>query len=298
MSGSIALPPGLSRQRALRGLSAAFARAGIASADEDARILVLAAAELSWVQLIADPDLPLGEAAQARLAALAQRRLAHEPVSRILGQREFWGLTFAITSAVLDPRPDSETVVEAGLRAMAGRRQEPLRLLDLGTGSGALLCALLTVFPNTCGLGVDVSPVAAQVAAANLRNLGLSERGMVIVGNWTGAAAAGFDLIVSNPPYITSADIARLDDDVRLHDPHLALDGGADGFDAYHALARCAGQALAANGAICVEAGAGQAAGICEIFAAQGFVTVAVDEDLSGHARCVTLRRRQGGKQD
>jgi release factor glutamine methyltransferase len=221
---------------------------------------------------------------------MAWRRLAGEPMTRILGRREFWGLSFAVTSAVLDPRSDTETLVEAALRALSARRNAPLRLLDLGTGSGALLCALLTELPNAIGLGVDLSPAAAEVASANLHALDLAARGAIVVGDWTSAAAPGFDLIVSNPPYIATADIAGLDAEVRLHDPHLALDGGESGLDAYRALAKTIGAALASQGVICVEAGAGQANAISEIFAAQGFVTVAMDNDLGGHARCLTLR--------
>lgn len=275
----------------MRALAAAFAQAGIESAHEDARILLQAAGGISRAQLISDPGEPLAAAALTRLAAAAKRRLAREPVSRILGRREFWSLEFKLTRAVLDPRADSETVIEAAFRALAGRRHDALRILDLGTGSGALLAALLTVFREAAGLGVDISAAAARVAAANLQALGLAERGMIIAGDWTSAAAPGFDLIVSNPPYIASASIASLDDDVRLYDPPGALDGGADGYDAYRALARGIGQALAGGGRVCVEAGAGQAAAISDIFAAQGFATAAVDSDLGGHARCVTLRR-------
>ena len=284
------LPPGLTRQQALRTLASAFAHGGVDAAHDDARILLLAATGLSRVQLIADPDAPLGTATAARLTELARRRLAREPVSRILGRREFWGLEFAVTPAVLDPRPDSETVVEAAYRAMAGRRHAPLRLLDIGTGSGALLAALLTVFPQASGLGIDASQEAAALAALNLRQLGLADRALISVGDWAGAAASGFDLIVSNPPYIASADIATLDPEVRRYDPMAALDGGADGLTAYRALALGIGAALAPGGAICVEAGAGQAEAIIEIFAQEGYALAAIEHDLAGHARCLVFR--------
>lgn len=288
--GGFAMPSGLTRQGAIRLLSNALGGAGIDAAREEARALVRAAAQLSPEELIAESGEPLGAEAQARLITMARRRLGGEPVTRILGRREFWGLSFGVTDAVLDPRPDTETVVEAALRAIGGRHAGALRLLDLGTGSGALLCALLTEFPNAIGFGVDLSPAAARVASANLHALGLAARGAVVAGDWTSAVAPGFDLIVSNPPYIPSADIAGLAPEVRLHDPRLALDGGASGLDAYRALATCVGPALAPHGVVCVEAGAGQAAAISEIFAARGFVTVAVDNDLGGHARCLTLR--------
>ena len=284
------LPPGLTRQHALRTLASAFAQAGVDAAHDDARILLLAAAGLTRTQLIADPDVPLDAAAAARLTELARRRLAREPVSRILGRREFWGLEFLVTPAVLDPRPDSETVVEAAFRAMAGRRHAPLRLLDLGTGSGALLGALLTVFPQASGLGTDASREAAALAALNLRQLGLADRALISVGDWAGAAAPGFDLIVSNPPYIASGDIATLDPEVRRYDPLAALDGGADGLTAYRALAVQVGQALAPGGAICVEAGAGQARAVTEMFGRAGLAAVGIEHDLAGHARCLVFR--------
>ena len=286
----LAMPPRLSRQGAVRFLSDALLRAGIGAAREEARVLVRAAARLSPEEMIAESGEPLGAGAQARLQCMARRRLAGEPVTRILGRREFWGLMFAVTSAVLDPRPATETLVEAALRGLRARRNAALRLLDLGTGSGALLCALLTELPNAIGLGVDLSPAAACVATANLRALGLTARGAIVVGDWTSAVAPGFDLIVSNPPYIASADIAGLDAEVRLHDPRLALDGGESGLDAYRTLAKTIGAALAPRGLICVEAGAGQAGAISEIFAAHGFVMAALDQDLGGHARCLTLR--------
>ena len=287
-----ALRPGLSCQQAVRLVAAAFRQADTDCAqDDDARILVLAATGLSRVALIAEPETALSPAAATRLVAMVRRRLAHEPVTRILGRREFWGLEFVVTSAVLDPRADSETVVGAALRAMAARRGERLRILDLGTGSGALLCALLTEFPRAIGLGIDLAPDAAAVAAQNVQRLGLAARGAISVGAWAASAAACFDLVVSNPPYITSADIPRLDPEVRLYDPLLALDGGDSGFDAYATLARQIPQVLAPASAVCIEAGAGQAARISQIFAACGLATAAVDTDLGGHAHCVTLRR-------
>ena len=291
-AGGFSLPAGASRHLAIRLLSEAFKIAGVEAASQDARALVRFAANLSATELIADSSQPLGAAAQTRLALMARRRMAGEPVTRIIGRREFWGLSLAVTDAVLDPRPDTETLVEASLRTLGARRDTPLRFLDLGAGSGALLCALLSACPQAIGLGVDLSPAAAAVASANLATLGLAGRGGMIVGDWARAAAPGFDLIVSNPPYIATADIATLDAEVRLHDPRLALDGGTSGFDAYRALALSVGAALAPQGALCVEAGAGQAADISEIFAAQGFATIAMDRDLGGHLRCLTFRTR------
>lgn len=292
MSALQALRPGLTCQQAVRLVASAFRQADTDCAqDDDARLLVLAATGLTRVALITEPETALSPGAATRLIAMVRRRLAHEPVTRILGLREFWGLEFKVTPAVLDPRADTETVVAAAMRAMAGRQGEALRILDLGTGSGALLCALLTEFPAAIGLGIDLSPAAAAVAAQNVQRLGLAARGAISVGAWAVSAAAGFDLVVSNPPYITSADIPRLDPEVRLYDPLLALDGGDSGFDAYTALAREVGQVLAKGGAVCIEAGAGQAARITQIFAACGLKTVAVEADLGGHERCVTLRR-------
>jgi release factor glutamine methyltransferase len=225
------------------------------------------------------------------------RRLAGEPLSRILGRREFWSLSFTIAPDVLDPRPETETIVEAALADFAGRRDEALRILDLGVGSGALLCALLTEFPNASGIGVDLSARAVEIAKANLAALGLSERGEARVGDWGRGLDREFDLVVSNPPYIRAGDIAGLDREVRDHDPRLALDGGPDGLDAYRALAPQLARLLKpGEGQFYLEFGEGQAEDVRDILATMGLEACAVLTDLSGRARAISGRRASAGR--
>jgi len=278
-------------------LTHAFAAAGIETAALDARILLCAAAGIDHVSLIRDPDLPLGAEAAARLADFGQRRLAHEPVSKILGEREFYGQSFIVSRAVLDPRPETEGIIEAVLEHMAPRKHEALRILDLGTGSGAILAALLGEFQAATGLGIDRSPAACTIAAANLARLGLARRGLIAAGDWFAplAKAARFDIVVSNPPYIESADIAGLAPEVREHDPWLALDGGADGLDAYRAIAAELPAHLAQDGILAVEFGAGQSPAIDAIFTAAGLRVDGTWADLAGHARVKLARQNQRG---
>ena len=277
---------GVSRARAQAQLAERFRRAGLESAALDARVLVCAVCGIDHLALIRDPDVPLGEAA-GPLAAYADRRLAREPVSRILGAREFWGLSFAISPDVLDPRPDTEGVVGAVIDALGGRRVAPLRLLDLGTGSGAILAALLHELPGAFGIGLDRSPAACRMASANLAALGFGERAAVLCGSWSEALTGSFDAIVSNPPYIASHEIAGLDADVRDHDPREALDGGADGLDAYHALLPGLCARLAPGGVGAVECGCDQGDAVAALFREAGLAAVTVYRDMAGHQRVV-----------
>ena len=233
--------------------------------------------------IIADP---------ARAHAFAARRLAGEPLSRILGRREFWSLAFSLSPDVLDPRDDTETLVEAALAAFAARKADRLQVLDYGIGSGAILAALLTELPNAYGVGVDKSAAAAAQATDNLARLGLASRATILVSDW-GAQLdkSAFDLIVSNPPYIASAEIATLAAEVRDYDPRLALDGGTDGLDAYRALAPEIAQRLTPGGRFFVEIGADQAADVRAIFAAAELVGPRVVKDLAGHDRVVCGER-------
>lgn len=279
-----------SRGAAQRALAHVFAEAGLDSPALDARLLLCAACGIGHGSLVADPDAPIGAAAEA-LAGFARRRLAGEPVSRILGRREFWGLDFIVTPAVLDPRPDTETIVEAAIDELGARRGAALRIVDLGTGSGAILAALLSECPLAFGVAVDRSGAAALVAKRNLERLGFGGRSAVIVGDWASALAGGFDLVVSNPPYIPEADIAALDREVRLHDPHAALSGGCDGFDAYRLVARDAARLLAPGGSAVIEAGQGQAQGIADLLEAAGLSPQPPRADLAGIQRAVIARR-------
>ena len=274
--------------QALRRATLALAGAGIASPEVDARLLLCAAAGLDRAALIRDPDLPLGSQAEAQFSALLERRLACEPVSRILGFREFWGLNLRLTPDVLDPRPDTETLVEAVLEAVKGRLSHPWRILDLGTGSGAILCALLHDLPDARGWAVDRSASACRVAQSNLAACGLAGRSLVLQGDW-GSALAGesFDIVVSNPPYIETAAIAGLDRDVREHDPLPALDGGADGLAAYRLLTADLPRLLAPDGIAAFEVGQGQDAAALALMADAGLTDLAMRRDLSGIARVV-----------
>jgi release factor glutamine methyltransferase len=276
----------LTRAAAQRRLAQAFTAAGLDTPQLDARLLICAALAIDHVSLVRDGDLPIGDAAAA-LGDFCTRRLAREPVSRILGRREFWGLEFAVNAAVLDPRPDTETLVEAAVDLMRERRDDALRVIDFGTGSGAILAALLSVFPQAVGFGVDISPAAATTARGNLVRLGLGRRGFVLCSDWAAAVRGSFDLVVANPPYIKRAAIAELAADVRQHDPRLALDGGEDGLAAYRALAPAAAHLLAPNGSLAFECGAGQSREVEAILTAAGLQCKDAWHDLGGHARIV-----------
>ena len=283
--GLTSIGPTTSRATALAVLAEAFA--GVVDAPAREAALVLRAAGLKPTDLIAEPDAPLGAAA-ADAQRYAARRAAGEPLSRIAGEREFWGLTFALSPETLDPRPETETIVEAALAAFAARRGEALRVIEVGVGSGALLAALLTELPAAHGLGVDLSPGAAAQARANLESLGLVARSEIRVGDWGDGLEGPFDLIVANPPYIPSGDIAGLAREVRDHDPRLALDGGADGLDAYRALAPEIARLLAPTGRFFLEVGAGQAQAVAGLAAAAGLVDLATHRDLAGIERVVS----------
>jgi release factor glutamine methyltransferase len=288
MSGShFALASGLSRANAQRAMTAAFAGAGLATPALDARLLLCAGLGLDHVDLVRYPDSEIGAAAPA-IAALAERRLQGEPVSRILGHREFYGLDFAIGPAVLDPRADTEILVEAVLARLATRQKVALKLVDFGIGSGAILGALLSHLPSACGLGVDRSEPACRLAQANLAHLGLRARSAVICGDWAEALAGAFDVIVANPPYIATGDIGALAPEVRAHDPRAALDGGADGLAAYRRLAPAAARLVATHGVIAFEVGLGQADSVAALLLKAGLRSVDMKRDLAGHIRVVT----------
>ena len=258
-------------------------------ARREARLLLAHASGLAPGQLIADPDRRLLPDAAADFQALVGRRLAREPIAYILGEREFWSLSFAVTPAVLVPRPDSETVVEAALAAFAAGAGAGT-VLDLGTGSGCLLLAVLSEWPGARGLGIDSDPGAVALARANARRLGLDARARFAVGDWGRAVGARFDLVVANPPYVPSAAIAHLDAEVARHEPRRALDGGGDGLDAYRALVPDLGRLLVPGGVAVLEVGAGQAAAVARLLGLAGLVAVARHLDLAGIARCLSAR--------
>jgi release factor glutamine methyltransferase len=285
---------GSSVETARRTLAARFKSGGIESAELDARILAGAALGLDLTGLITAAARPVTSAEAARLEEMARRRLAGEPVARILGAGEFWGLPLQLTAATLVPRPDTETVVELSLEMLRAvfPRDRRLRIADLGTGSGAILLALLSELPGANGFGTDISVAALQIASGNAAALGLADRAAFIACDYAAALSGPFDLVVSNPPYITSSDIAGLAIEVRDHDPHLALDGGTDGLDAYRALIPQAARLLAPHGALVVEAGHGQSGDIQELMtAARLTVERPAKADLAGIRRAVAGRK-------
>ena len=280
------------RAQALTALTQQFDAAGVDTAAEDARLLLRAACSLSRLELATAPEVVLTDAQESQLASYATRRAHHEPVSRILGARGFWTLDLTVVPDVLDPRADTETLVETALRLC--RDAPPKTILDLGSGSGAIICALLSEWPQARAIAVDLSPHACRATTQNLSRCNLSDRALVLRGRWGEALGAGpFDLIVSNPPYIATGDLAGLDPDVRLYDPALALDGGADGLDAYRAIAGDL-KRLAAPGAHALfEVGAGQAGEVATLLAAQGLTPAGVVRDLGGHERVVAARQNR-----
>jgi release factor glutamine methyltransferase len=279
-------------ESARRSLTSQFKSVQIDSAALDARILVGAALGLDLTGVIAAATRPVTPAEAARLEDLACRRLKGEPVARILGSKEFWGLPLQLSPATLVPRPDTETVVELALEMLqAGPAADRPRIADIGTGSGAILLALLSELPDAYGVGTDISAAALRTASANARDLGLAGRAAFIACDYLAALSGAFDLIVSNPPYIRSAEIVDLATEVRDHDPIRALDGGTDGLDAYRALVPQAARLLAPGGALVVEAGQGQSGDIEGLMTASGLTLERPPKaDLAGAARAVAGR--------
>lgn len=279
----------LSVDSAIRAASRRLAEVGIDSARLDARLLLGEVLDIEPPQLLAHPERALTNAESAQFDMLIERRAKREPLAQIVGRREFWSLDFRVTADTLDPRPDSETVVEAALAEIPDHTA-PLRLLDLGTGTGCLLLALLSELPQATGIGADCSEAALAVAHANARALGLADRAAFRRASWGEGIDERFDLIVSNPPYIPSAEIDRLMPEVARYEPRLALDGGADGLEAYRAIGGEIGRLLQSEGRLALEIGATQADSVAAIFAAAGLVPMAIRRDLAGHSRCLLLR--------
>lgn len=281
---------GLTRAEALAVLRKTLAGAGFETPALDARLLLLDALEIAPAELIVRPDEPLTRAEAETLNAFAVRRLSREPVARILGVREFWGLPFRLSPETLVPRPDTETVVETAL-SLIPDRNAALRIVDFGTGSGAILTALLHELPRAEGIGIDLSEEAARTARDNARANGVGHRALFAVGHWAQALDGRFDLVVSNPPYIPSPVVATLDPEVRDYDPGLALDGGADGLDPYRVLLAEAERLLSPDGFMVLEIGYDQADAVSRLAAARDLERVRLVHDLSDKPRCIALKR-------
>ena len=279
--------------RTWRALRDRLAGSGIATAALDARLLVRRALGLDETGLIAaEPD-PFPAEKAAELESLALRRLGGEPVARILGVQEFYGLSFGLNAATLIPRPETEMLVDFGIEALNDHPRP--RILDLGTGTGCIVLALLANLPNAIGIGVDTSPEAIEQARANASTLGLAERFEARQGSWFAPVAGDvFDLIVSNPPYIASAAIESLEAGVKTFDPRAALDGGLDGLDPYRIIAQQAPAHLAPNGALALEIGFDQGHIVNTLIREAGLDAVSLARDLAGHDRMVTARRQPG----
>jgi release factor glutamine methyltransferase len=274
---------------AWRGVRDLFRRAGIETPELDARNFAEAAFGIDR-QTLVNREREIATPEQLRaLEALAARRLKGEPVSRIIGEREFWGLSFRLNDATLVPRPETEMLVQRGLEVV-GPLDRP-RILDLGTGTGCIAVSMLTEFSDMSAVAVDLSKDALDMARFNADRHGVGDRFETRQGSWFDPLEPGerFDLIISNPPYIESAAIETLMVEVRDHDPRLALDGGPDGLRPYRAIAREAASFLRPGGAVLLEIGTGQGSAVTDLFAEAGFKRIEVEHDLNGHERMIVV---------
>lgn len=256
------------------------------TAHLDARLLLQHVLQCDWEELVLNKDSALSPDEQAQWTYVVAQRLQHKPVAKIIGHTEFYGAVFKTTTDTLDPRPDSETVIETA-QTFFPNHQSRLSILDLGTGTGCLLLTLLNQYPHSLGTGVDISSAALQVAMENAETHQLKERAQFIQSNWFEQVPGLYDLIVSNPPYITHAALTELSPAVKQYDPNLALDGGADGLDAYRILTAQAMSFLKVGGWLVVEIGYDQAESVTQLFNAAHFNNVALYYDLSGHPRVI-----------
>ena len=263
--------------------------AGVDQPRMDARLLLQQASGLSREAMICDAEAALTGAALAEFSRLIARRCRREPVSQLLGQREFWSLPFKISRAVLDPRPDSETLVAAMLAQLPDRSAE-LTVLDLGTGSGCLLLAVLSELPNARGVGVDISAAAIAIAEANATSLGLDRRAAFVVGDWASALTGPFDWVIANPPYVADEELVGLSSEVRCYEPRLALAGGADGLAAYRRVLPDVKRLIDPGGCLGLEVGHGQIAVVRGLLEDCGMACHQVYRDLSGTERCVLAK--------
>jgi release factor glutamine methyltransferase len=274
-----------SRAQAIARGAARLAEAGVPDAARDARLLYRWAAGLDGAGLAATLAEPASEEEIARFECAIEARAARTPVSHITGMREFWGRSFRVTPAVLDPRPETETLIAAALEGPPAEC-----ILDLGTGSGCILLTLLAEWLDARGTGVDASSEALAVAAENARRLGVADRAEFRLGDWCDGLAGSYDLIVSNPPYIAAEEIARLAPEVRLHEPRAALTPGGDGLEAYRRIAAGVGPLLAPTGRLLLEIGPTQAAAVAGILRRAGLHLTDVLLDLDGRDRVISAK--------
>ncbi|MGB0695302.1 MAG: peptide chain release factor N(5)-glutamine methyltransferase [Rhodospirillaceae bacterium] len=266
--------------------------AGLPDARQEARFLVSGALEIAPGQLSVHPERPVAADQAGHVLALAMRRAAREPLSRLLGQRGFLDMELALGPDTLDPRPETELLVDAACRlAEQAWGDRPLRILDLGTGTGCILIGVLRARPGDHGIGIDIAPGAVAVAQDNAQRWGVADRASFQLGDWASGLDGPFDLVLSNPPYIPSADIAALEPEVRDHDPRLALDGGDDGLAAYRLLAEQVPALLASGGFLLVEIGENQGKAVRNLFTAVGLGPYGEVEDFSGKERCILSRK-------
>ena len=289
MSADKKINAGLGITEALRFVTALLAEKDISQPEAEARVLVLAATHMSRAQMITQSDRSISKDEADILSAWIARRLKGEPVTRITGRRDFWTLDLRVAPDVLDPRADTEVIVETALDLLGARHTQAFRMLDLGTGTGALLLALLSECPQATGIGIDLSPAACAVAQENAQRNGLATRSTFQRGHWGDELTETFDLVVSNPPYIESATIAALDAEVREHDPMLALDGGPDGLSAYRAIIHDLPRLLSPAGLCVLELGIGQAEAVNALAEAVGLTQKALRRDLGGVERALAL---------
>jgi len=279
-----------------RQLATRLRAAGIDTPELDARLLVCHACCITHEQLIADTGRLLTRTQAGAVEAMMHRRLSREPVSRIIGYREFHGHEFLLGSETLDPRPDTETLVEAALEIVqTGFTDEEISILDLGTGTGCILLSLLHALPSARGVGVDISEEVLDIARANAVALGLSDRSEFIRSDWTREVSGVFSIVVSNPPYISSREVDTLKPEVSKFDPPRSLDGGEDGLDAYRKIVLEIGSVLLPGGWVLLELGATQAISVTDILKTShgelNFVEMREWQDLAGHIRCVGAKR-------
>ena len=276
-------------QSAVRAVARRLAAAGVDTSGLDARLIVMHATGMTHVELLREPERILSPGEAETVSRCAGRRAAREPLARILGHWNFFGLEFSLSAETLVPRPETEMVVEAGIELLAGVHA-PL-IADAGTGSGCILLALLHALPQASGTGTDQSAMAVDTARKNARALGLDGRARFATTNWLDGINGVFDLVVSNPPYVMSGDIAGLEPEVRLHDPPAALDGGRDGFDAYRILIPQVAERLKPGGWLVMETGSGQHNMVTSLLQDAGLVNIGTGRDMAGHERIIQAQK-------